>query len=61
MVGIFSCVFLQVSESLKCNNSSLPVTSDERKVLHHVALPFCFVPTKPPCPVGSGAGIMDKD
>lgn len=54
MVGIFSYVFLEISEALKCNNSSLPTTSDERKVLHHIALPFCSVPTKPPSPVGSG-------
>lgn len=56
MVGIFSCVFLEISEALKCNNSSLPATSDERKALHHVALPFCCVPTKPPSLVGSGVG-----
>lgn len=56
MVGILSRVFLEISESLKCNNFSLPATSDERKILRHIALPFCLVPTKPPSPVGTGAG-----
>lgn len=56
MVGTFSRVFLEISESLKCNNSLLPVVSDERKVVHHIALPFCSVPAKSPSPEGSGAG-----
>lgn len=51
-------MFLEVSKALKSNNFLLSETSDEKKVLHEVAHPFCCV-----CfnqqnlfPEGSGGG-----
>lgn len=57
-------MFLEVSKALKSNNSSLPETSDEKKVLPEAAHPFCcacFNQQNLPFLKGVELGVTDKD